>query len=67
MEIQDLSTISTALTILALALASCAPAEIDSEAPTEDSDVEITPFVGAGVQLEYEGTVIPVDPWSRVD
>ena len=28
-------------------------------------EIGITPFVGASVQLEYEGTVIHVDPFSR--
>jgi L-ascorbate metabolism protein UlaG (beta-lactamase superfamily) len=27
-------------------------------------EVEITPYVGAGIQIEYAGTVIHVDPWS---
>jgi L-ascorbate metabolism protein UlaG (beta-lactamase superfamily) len=29
--------------------------------------VLITPFAGAGVQIEYLGAVIHVDPWSRGD
>ncbi len=33
----------------------------------DGADVEITPFVGAGVQLESGGYVIHVDPWSRGD
>jgi len=33
----------------------------------ENSEILITPFVGASVQIEYEGTVIHVDPWSRGD
>ena len=40
----------------------CAPAD-----DGETADIGITPFVGASVQLEYEGTVIHVDPFSRGD
>ena len=40
----------------------CAPADDGGTA-----DIGITPFVGASVQLEYEGTVIHVDPFSRGD
>jgi len=32
-----------------------------------DGEVVITPFVGAGVQIEHRGAVIHVDPWSRGD
>ena len=44
-------------------------AESDGEMPqtADDADVEITPFAGAGVQLEFGGIVIHVDPWSRGD
>ena len=31
------------------------------------AEVEITPFRGAGVQVEFGGTVIHVDPWGRGD
>ena len=57
MNIRHERATAVALTMLALALASCALAE--------DSDIEITPFGGAGVQFEYEGTVIHVDPASN--
>ncbi|MQA91043.1 MAG: MBL fold metallo-hydrolase [Gemmatimonas sp.] len=30
-------------------------------------DLRITPFVGASVQLEYDGLVVHVDPWSSGD
>ncbi|MGD8599909.1 MAG: PQQ-binding-like beta-propeller repeat protein [Gemmatimonadota bacterium] len=33
----------------------------------DEADVVITPFAGASVQIEHEGTVIHVDPWSRGD
>ncbi len=58
------SITTAALTTLALSLASCAPVEVANEA---DSDVQITPYASAGVALEYEGTVIHVDPFSRGD
>lgn len=35
--------------------------------PADGGEVRITPFAGAGVQLEYSGIVIHVDPWSRGD
>ena len=38
-----------------------------SEADGATADIEITSFVGAGVQLEFGGYVIHVDPWSRGD
>lgn len=62
MKVQNLSTISTVLMVLALA--SCVPVSRDSEG---SSEVEITPYASAGVQFEYEGTVIHVDPFSRGD
>ncbi len=49
----------TSAVFLVLALASCTPVERDSQ---ESSEVEITPYASAGVQFEYEGTVIHVDP-----
>ncbi len=48
-------------------VASCAPAGTENQSLQPTGDVEITPFVGAGVQLEFGGTVIHVDPWSRGD
>ncbi len=38
-----------------------------SSAAGQTEEIGITPFVGASVQFEYEGTVIHVDPWSRGD
>jgi len=35
--------------------------------PAAEGAIRITPFAGAGVQVEYQGTVIHVDPWSRAD
>jgi L-ascorbate metabolism protein UlaG (beta-lactamase superfamily) len=35
--------------------------------PATGGPIHITPFAGAGVQLEYQGIVIHVDPWSRGD
>jgi L-ascorbate metabolism protein UlaG (beta-lactamase superfamily) len=37
------------------------------EYPTAQGPIRITPFVGASVQIEYQGAVIHVDPWSRAD
>lgn len=48
---------------LVLALGATCPVLVEGQA----SDVTITPFAGAGVQIEYRGTVIHVDPWSRGD
>jgi L-ascorbate metabolism protein UlaG (beta-lactamase superfamily) len=44
-------------------------AESDGEMSrsADGAEVEITTFVGAGVQLEFGGVVIHVDPWSRGD
>jgi L-ascorbate metabolism protein UlaG (beta-lactamase superfamily) len=39
-------------------LAVAAPSEADAQA-----QVQITPYVGAGIQIEYQGRVIHVDPW----
>ena len=54
---------------LIVLVGSCAQDGTEDAVPsaTEDVEVEITPFVGAGVQLEFGGTVIHVDPWSRGD
>ena len=51
----------TALLAACLALAGASAAEGQTD------EIGITPFVGASVQLEYEGTVIHVDPFSRGD
>jgi L-ascorbate metabolism protein UlaG (beta-lactamase superfamily) len=46
--------------VAALALlGTLAPSAARAQAP----DVQITPYVGAGIQIEYQGTVIHVDPW----
>ena len=56
--------------VTALALSgSCASAlaaQTDSF-PADGGPVLVTPFAGAGVQLEHLGLVIHVDPWSRGD
>ena len=53
---------------LIVSVGSCR-AESDGDMTTfaDDAEVEITTFVGAGVQLVSSGTVIHVDPWSRGD
>jgi len=54
---------------LIVSVGSCGGASPDEDrtAAADGADIEITPFVGAGVQLEFDETVIHVDPWSRVD
>ena len=37
-------------------------AESDDEGTTASADIEIIPFIGSGVQIEFAGTVIHVDP-----
>ncbi len=37
-------------------------AESDDEGTSAGADIEIIPFVGSGVQIEFAGTVIHVDP-----
>jgi len=54
-----------ALAPLAMALACAGPNA--STAQAGGGDIRITPFVGAGVQIEFGTTVIHVDPWSRGD
>lgn len=47
---------------------SAPPVASDGPATTAVStEPVITPFVGASVQIEHEGTVIHVDPWGRGD
>ena len=60
---------SVVYALMAFAVASCGADRSDDETMGADDglDVVITPFVGAGVQLEFDGTVIHVDPWSRGD
>ncbi len=53
-----------AAAFLALATATAAAGQASTGGSAE---IGITPFVGASVQLEYEGTVIHVDPFSRGD
>ena len=53
--------------IVALGSCSAESAEDEMGSVSENVEVEITSFVGAGVQVEFGGTVIHVDPWSRGD
>jgi L-ascorbate metabolism protein UlaG (beta-lactamase superfamily) len=53
-----------------LAHAVLIPAVLTAQAdtyPATGGEIRITPFVGAGVQLEHRGLVVHVDPWSRGD
>jgi L-ascorbate metabolism protein UlaG (beta-lactamase superfamily) len=49
---------SVGLSALAL-LGTLAPSAVLAQA----LEIQITPYVGAGIQIEYRGTVIHVDPW----
>ena len=51
----------------ALVLMSCGEPAADAGTAAADTEITITPFAGASVQIEYRGTVIHVDPWSRGD
>ena len=65
-----LSNLATGAVFLGLiaSIGSCGAESDDEMTPVADSaDVEITPFVGASVQIEFGGTVIHVDPWSSGD
>ena len=42
-----------------------AQAQADS-IPAEDGDIVITPLVHSSVQLQYQGMVIQIDPWSAI-
>jgi len=56
--------------VLLAVLAACSPVPSQGQAdayPGADGPIRITPFAGAGVQIEYLGGVIHVDPWSRGD
>lgn len=53
---------------IVVVLVSCGGGEAEADrTPSDAAEVTITPFVGASVQIEYAGTVIHVDPWSRGD
>jgi len=52
------------------ALGACSPRLESAQTdvyPGAGGTIRITPFAGAGVQIEYRGGVIHVDPWSRGD
>ena len=56
--------------LLLSALTCLLPSPVRGQAdvhPAAEGAIRITPFAGAGVQVEYQGTVIHVDPWSRGD
>lgn len=54
---------------LHLAVLAClVPAALRAQAdvfPSAEGPIRITPFAGASVQIEHQGAVIHVDPWSR--
>jgi L-ascorbate metabolism protein UlaG (beta-lactamase superfamily) len=51
--------------LAALLLCLAAQAQADS-IPAEDGDIVITPLVHSSVQLQYQGMVIQIDPWSAI-
>jgi L-ascorbate metabolism protein UlaG (beta-lactamase superfamily) len=63
------SWIAGPLAVLLTGGVSCADAGLagDSEAGSEAGEVAITPIHHASVQLEHQGVVVHVDPWSRGD
>ena len=58
-------SLSRSLALSAL-LPAAVPAQTDSYA-ARGGEIRITPFAGASVQLEHQGLVVHVDPWSRGD
>ena len=49
------------------ALVFCLGAQAQADSiPAEDGDIVITPLVHSSVQLQYQGMVIQVDPWSAI-
>ena len=66
--VRSLALGAISLTLIVV-LGSCGAESADDEmgSASENVEVEITSFVGAGVQVEFGGTVIHVDPWSRGD
>ncbi|MFM1897210.1 MAG: hypothetical protein RLZZ385_2284, partial [Pseudomonadota bacterium] len=48
-----------------LALTAAAAANAADTFPGEHGDIIITPLIHSSVQLEYQGTVIQIDPWDR--
>jgi L-ascorbate metabolism protein UlaG (beta-lactamase superfamily) len=50
-------------------LSASAPTRLPAQSDTfaaSGGDIVFTSFAGASVQIEYRGTVVHVDPWSRV-
>lgn len=39
----------------------------ESDIPAENGSIKVTPLVHSSVQIEYDGLVIQVDPWSAID
>jgi len=54
--------------MVATSISAACGSKMVAESPmAAEDEIAITPFAGASVQLEYAGTVIHVDPWSRGD
>lgn len=43
------------------------PTAQESQVRAENGFINITPLIHSSVQIEYNGTVIQVDPWSAID
>ena len=58
------------MTLAVMVLVSCAAgvfAQSSDRIPATGGDIVITPVIHASVQIEYNGLVIQVDPWSAAD
>ncbi|MCB1672374.1 MAG: MBL fold metallo-hydrolase [Gammaproteobacteria bacterium] len=53
------------LLLLVASLTAWVPAAADSIAGDQGS-IEITPLIHSSVQLQYQGTVVQIDPWNRL-
>lgn len=42
------------------------PLALADSVPGTAGPIEITPFIHSSVQLEYQGTVVQIDPWNRL-
>lgn len=52
--------------VVMIGVAAAASAQ-SSTVPAEGADIVITPLIHASVQIEHDGKVIQVDPWSAAD
>lgn len=59
-KLELIASKTAGLAAVPLLAAAAVVAPLHAQSSTQ---VQITPFVGAGIQIEYRGTVIHVDPW----